>query len=88
MDALRRLLVGIRLILGRHSARVWFLWGLAVVLLALAPFALLDPAAWVFVLDPELAAIVALVGLAGMRAGALRVFRRPLLALARLPHRT
>ena len=43
----------------------------------LTPFALLDPGAWVFVLDPELAAIVVLVGLAGVRAGVLRFVRLP-----------
>lgn len=68
-------MAGLRLIAGRHSARVWLLWGLAVLLLVLAPFALLDPAAWVFVLDPELAAMVALLGFASIRAGALRLVR-------------
>jgi hypothetical protein len=71
----RRFLAGVRLIAGRHSARVWVLWGLAALLLVLTPVALLDPAAWVFLLDPELAAIVALVGFASIRAGALRLVR-------------
>ena len=56
-----------------------------VLLLVLTPFALLDPAAWAFVLDPELAALVALVGFAGIRAGALRLLWHPVVALARLP---
>jgi hypothetical protein len=77
MDSVQRFVVGLRLIAGRHSARVWVLWGLAALLLVLTPFALLDPAAWVFVLDPELAAIVALLGLASIRAGALRLVRLP-----------
>lgn len=45
------------------------MWALAMLLLVLTPFALLDPAAVTFVLDPELAALVTLVGLAGIRAG-------------------
>ncbi|HEU5476198.1 MAG TPA: hypothetical protein VFU64_00020 [Gaiellaceae bacterium] len=57
-------------------------------MLVLTPFALLDPAAWVFLLDPELAAIVALVGFASIRAGAFRLVCRPFVAVARLPHRT
>jgi hypothetical protein len=75
MDELRRFLAGLRLIAGRHSAQVWILWGLAALLLVLTPIALLDPAAWVFLLDPELAAMVALLGFASVRAGALRLVR-------------
>jgi hypothetical protein len=56
--------------------------------LVLTPFALMDPAAWVFLLDPELAAIVALLGFASVRAGALRLVWHPLLALSRLPRRS
>jgi hypothetical protein len=88
MDSVQRFVVGIRLIVGRHSGRVWLLWGLAALLLVLTPFALLDPAAWVFLLDPELAAIVALVGFASIRTGAFRLISRPLVAVARLPQRT
>jgi hypothetical protein len=73
VDGVQRFLVGLRLIGRRHSARVWLLWALAAVVLVLTPFALLDPAAWLFLVDPELAAIVALLGLASIRAGALRV---------------
>lgn len=75
MDAVQRQLAGIRLIAGRHSARVWLLWAVAALVLVLTPFALVDPAAWLFVLDPELAAVVVLVGMAGVRAGALRAPR-------------
>ncbi|HEU5215444.1 MAG TPA: hypothetical protein VFU30_07880 [Gaiellaceae bacterium] len=83
MDSVQRFLVGLRLIAGRHSGRVWVLWGLAALLLVLTPFALLDPAAWVFLLDPELAAIVALLGFASIRVGASRLLWHPLLAVAR-----
>ena len=83
MDAVRRFTAGIRLVVRSHSKRVWLLWGLAVLLLAVTPFALLDPAAWAFVLDPELAAIVALLGFASLRAGVLRAVWQPLAALAR-----
>ena len=75
MDALQRFLAGIPLLVRRHSPRVWLLWALAAALLVLAPFALLDPAGWAFLVDPELAAIVALLGLGSLRTGALRVLR-------------
>jgi hypothetical protein len=75
VDALHRQLAGIRLIAGRHSARVWLLWAVVGLVLVVTPFALLDPAAWLFVLDPELAAVVVLVGMAGIRSGALRASR-------------
>lgn len=75
MDALQRFLVGIPVLLRRHSLRVWLLWGLAAVLLVLTPFALVDPAGWAFLVDPELAAIVALLGIGSVRTGALRVLR-------------
>jgi hypothetical protein len=88
VDAVQRFFVGVRLIVRQHSARVWFLWGLAALLLLLTPFALMDPAAWVFLLDPELAAIVALLGFASVRAGTLRLVWHPLLALSRLPRRS
>jgi hypothetical protein len=87
MDAVQRFVVGLRLLAKRHSARVWLLWGLAALLLVLTPFALLDPAAWMFVLDPELAAIVALIGLTTIRGGALRLLRAPVQAVARIPRR-
>jgi hypothetical protein len=75
MDALQRFLAGIPLLLRRHSLRVWLLWALAAALLVLTPFALVDPAGWAFLVDPELAAIVALLGIGGLRTGALRVLR-------------
>ncbi|HVW88150.1 MAG TPA: hypothetical protein VHC01_01680 [Gaiellaceae bacterium] len=75
MDALQRFLAGIPLLVRRHSPRVWLLWALAAALLVLTPFALLDPAGWAFLVDPELAAIVALLGLGSVRTGALRVLR-------------
>jgi hypothetical protein len=81
MDALWQLLVGLRLMLGRHPARVWLLWGLAAVPLVLTPLALADPAALMLLADPELAALFVLVGLAGLRTGALRVFSHPLHAI-------
>jgi hypothetical protein len=87
VDAVQRFFVGVRLIVRQHSARVWLLWALAALLLLLTPFALMDPAAWVFLLDPELAAIVALLGFASLRAGAFRLVAQPLLALSRLSRR-
>ena len=76
MDPLRRFLVGVRLLAQQHSLRTWLLWLVAVAVLIATPFAFFDPAAWLFVLDPELAAIVVLLGAATVRAGALRLLRR------------
>jgi hypothetical protein len=76
MDAIHRLLVGVRLLARRHSLRTWLLWLVAVAVLIATPFAFFDPAAWVFVLDPELAAIVVLLGATAVRSGALRLLRR------------
>jgi hypothetical protein len=73
MDSIQRFLIGLRLIAMRHSLRVWLLWAVVAVVIALTPFALLDPAGWMFLLDPELAAIAALIGIAGLRQ---RVTRR------------
>ncbi len=77
MDGVFRFLAGLRLLAKRHSLRVWLLWALAAVLLILTPFALADPAGWLFLVDPELAAIVALLGLASIRTNALRLGRIP-----------
>jgi hypothetical protein len=52
------------------------LWLVAVAVLIATPFAFFDPAAWLFALDPELAAAVVLLGAAAVRAGALRLLRR------------
>jgi hypothetical protein len=66
----------VRLLARRHSLRTWLLWLVAVAVLIATPFAFFDPAAWVFVLDPELAAVVVLLGATAVRSGALRLLRR------------
>jgi len=76
VDALQRFAVGVHLLIRRHSLRTWVLWLILVTVLIATPFALLDPAAWVFALDPELAAIVVLLGATAVRSGALRLLRR------------
>jgi len=83
MDGVHRLLAGLRLIATRHSPRVWLLWALVALVLVLTPFALVDPAGWAFLLDPELAAILALVGLTGLRSGTLRLIAAPVRAVGR-----
>jgi hypothetical protein len=60
----------------RHSVRTWLLWLVAIAVLIATPFAFLDPAAWLFALDPELAAAVVLLGAAAVRAAGLRLLRR------------
>jgi hypothetical protein len=77
VDGVFRFVVGFRALAQRHSLRVWLLWALAAVVLLLTPFALVDPAGWMFLVDPELAAIVALLGLTSIRTGALRLVRIP-----------
>lgn len=76
MEALQRFAVGIRLLVRRHSLSTWLLWLIVVAVLVATPFAFLDPASWVFALDPELAAIVVLLGATAVRSGALRLLRR------------
>jgi hypothetical protein len=76
VDAPQRFLVGVRLLVQRHSVRTWLLWLVAIAVLIATPFAFLDPAAWLFALDPELAAAVVLLGAAAVRAAGLRLLRR------------
>ena len=54
----------IRRVVRRHSPRVWALWLIGVVLLFGGPTALADPAAIMFLLDPELLAVSVTVGAA------------------------
>jgi len=88
VEALQRFVVGVRLIARRHRHVVWLLWALVALVLLLAPVGLLDPAAWSLLVDPELAAIAVLLGVAAARARALRLFWRPVVAaVARVPRR-
>ena len=45
-----------------RSAHIWLLWGLGALVLAACPMLLSDPAMWPFILDPELLALVIIVG--------------------------
>jgi hypothetical protein len=75
----------LRSLFRRHERRVWILWAVGAVVLVLTPYALSDPALWVFVFDPELLALFTLVGLALVRESLmLRVVHlRAILALRR-----
>jgi hypothetical protein len=75
----------LRSIYRRHERRIWILWAIGVVVLVLTPYALSDPALWIFVLDPELLALFMLVGLALARESLLLhvVHLRAILALRR-----
>jgi len=75
----------LRSIFRRHERRVWILWAIGVVVLVLTPYALSDPALWIFVFDPELLALFTLVGLALVRESLMLhvVHLRALLALRR-----
>jgi hypothetical protein len=76
----------LRAIFRRHERRVWILWAIGVVVLVLTPYALSDPALWIFVFDPELLALFTLVGVALLRETlSLHVVHlRAILALRRL----
>jgi hypothetical protein len=75
----------LRSIFHRHEHRVWILWAIGVLVLVMTPYALSDPALWIFVFDPELLALFTLVGLAMMRESlSLHVVHlRAILALRR-----
>ena len=47
----------LRVIAGRHSKRVWLLWGIGVVVLLSVGIVAADPALWAFAFDPELLAL-------------------------------
>lgn len=57
----------LRSIFRRHERRVWILWAIGVLVLVATPYALSDPALWIFVFDPELLALAMLVGVALLR---------------------
>lgn len=48
--------------LWRHPRYVWFLWAAAALVLAACPMMLSDPAMWPYLLDPELLALVVVIG--------------------------
>ena len=58
-----------------HPRWVWLLWAGAAVVLAACPMMLSDPALWMYVLDPELLALLVIVGFQYTRweAGLLRL---------------
>jgi uncharacterized membrane protein len=58
--------------IGRHSLRVWLIWGAVVLVLIAAPVALIDPAVLGFVVDPELCAAVAAAAVGLVRASLFR----------------
>ena len=70
--AARRLLE--RRVLGQPLG-VWLLWAAAVAVLSACPVIISDPGMWPYLLDPELLALVVVVGLQYTRleAGVLRL---------------
>jgi len=59
----------------RHPRWVWLLWAGAAAVLAACPMMLSDPAMWMYLLDPELLALLVIVGFQYTRweAGVLRL---------------
>jgi hypothetical protein len=70
----------------RHEPRVWLFWAVGVAVLIATPFALIDPATWIFVLDPELLALVAVVGASLLGANVAGFFLRVSTSLVTLGH--
>jgi hypothetical protein len=58
-----------------HPRWVWLLWASAAAVLAACPMMLSDPAMWMYLLDPELLALLVIVGFQYTRweAGLLRL---------------
>jgi hypothetical protein len=48
--------------LGRFPLHVWLLWLVAVIVLISCPMLLCEPAMWCYLLDPELLALVVVIG--------------------------
>jgi len=46
-----------------HRLHVWLLWAAAAAVLAACPMMLSEPAMWVYLLDPELLALIVIVGI-------------------------
>ena len=59
--------VGLHETVTRHRPRVWLLWAAGTVLLLTSPFAICDPGVLMFVLDPELLALIAVSSIAPLR---------------------
>lgn len=59
--------VAVRSVLSRPFARqplyVWLVWAVAALVLASCPMMLSDPAMWFYLLDPELLAVIVIIGL-------------------------
>ncbi|HEY7047891.1 MAG TPA: hypothetical protein VH373_11770 [Jatrophihabitantaceae bacterium] len=68
-----------------HPRWVWLLWAGAAAVLAACPMMLSDPAMWMYLLDPELLALLVIVGFQYTRweAGLLRLLIRSWLSRQR-----
>ena len=79
-------------VLSRRFARlplyVWLLWAAAALLLAACPMLLSDPALWVYLLDPEVLALIVIIGVQYTRWEAGLLCRRVRDRLRRTAHRT
>jgi hypothetical protein len=57
----------VRSVLSRPFARqplyIWLVWAAAAIVLASCPMLLSDPAMWFYLLDPELLAVIVIIGL-------------------------
>ncbi|GMA25633.1 hypothetical protein GCM10025864_33920 [Luteimicrobium album] len=58
-----------------HARGVWLLWAATALVLLSVPELLMDPAAWTYLVDPELAVLLVLLGVQATRLqlGILRI---------------
>jgi hypothetical protein len=68
--SLRLIALRLRAAAGRHRPSVWLLWAAGTVLLLSSPLAISDPGVLMFVLDPELLALIAVSSVALLRPAA------------------
>lgn len=57
-----RAVVLVRRRLWGHPIYIWVLWAIAAGVLAACPMMLSDPAMWAYLLDPELLALMVIIG--------------------------
>jgi hypothetical protein len=75
--------------IGPHPLWVWLLWAAVVAAFAASPMLLADPAMWFYVLDPELLALLAVVGwqMGRLQLGVVRLQLMALLRASAFPGR-
>jgi hypothetical protein len=81
--ALLGVAVRLRATAGRHRPSVWLLWTAGTIVLLTCPVAISDPGVLMFVLDPELLALIVVSSIALLRPAAADLIARALRASIR-----